>query len=123
PVALAARERGYEVHVVTALTSADGEMEKYGFIVHPLEIDRSGAGLSNVARLLFKLFTLFSSVKPDVVHLVTIKPVLIGGLAARIARVPSVVYAISGLGHVFTADSFGGRIRRAIVKRWYQIIL
>ena len=38
---------------------------------------------------------IFISIKPDIVHLVTIKPVIIGGIVARLSKVPSVVAAVS----------------------------
>lgn len=43
------------------------------------------------------------AVNPDLVHLVTIKPVLYGGVVARLAGVEAIVAAISGLGTVFVA--------------------
>lgn len=123
PIALAAQKDGYEVHLVTTLTEHETTLEKYGFIVHPVVIDRSSAGLIGLTGLLLKFIRIFRSVEPDLVHLVTIKPVLIGGLAARITRVPAVVYAVSGLGHVFVANTMAGRLRRALVGRWYRLIL
>ncbi len=123
PVALAAQEVGHEVHVVTALTEAKEYLEKYGFVVHPVSIDRSSAGLLGLIKLLLDFVRIFHTVRPDVVHLVTIKPVLLGGLAARLTRIHGIVYAISGLGHVFVADSLLGRIRRALVGGWYRFIL
>jgi glycosyltransferase involved in cell wall biosynthesis len=54
---------------------------------------------------------------------VTIKPVLIGGLAARLSPVGGVLYAVSGLGHVFVADGMLGKIRRKIVIAWYGFAL
>ncbi len=44
---------------------------------------------------------IFWTLKPDVLYLVTVKPALIGGLAPRLSQVRGVVYAISGIGHVF----------------------
>jgi len=58
-----------------------------------------------------------------VLHLVTIKPVLIGGLAARLAPVRGVVYAVSGLGHVFLANGFWGASRRKLVRVLYRLSL
>src|SRR5690606_4428787 len=50
---------------------------------------------------------LYKRVKPDVVHQITIKPVVYGGLAAKVTRVPGVVNAISGLGYMFTGNRLG----------------
>ena len=59
---------------------------------------------------------IFKKVRPQIVHLVTIKPVLFGGIAARLTSVPAVVAAISGLGYVFLAKG-----RRADVLRFFVI--
>lgn len=123
PVALGALNDGYEVHVATSLTGSVERLESYGFIVHPIEMHRSASGLWSSARLFFDFFRLFRSVEPDVLHLVTIKPVLVGGLAARWAAVGGVVYAISGLGHVFVDQGVLGSLRRAAVRAWYRLVL
>lgn len=69
-----------------------------------VSISLSRRGVNPVAELgtLWSLFRLFRRLKPDLVHLVTIKPVLYGGMMARLAGVPALVSAISGLGTLFT---------------------
>jgi glycosyltransferase involved in cell wall biosynthesis len=62
-------------------------------------------------------------VRPDIVHLVTIKPVLIGGAVARMLRVPKVVAAISGLGFIFIAKGKAAALRRALIGRLYRFAL
>jgi len=52
---------------------------------------------------------------------VTLKPVLYGGIAARLARVPAVVAAVSGLGAVFIASGFRTRILRCLVIAGFMI--
>lgn len=123
PVALGALNAGYEVHIATSLTQGREKLEAYGFKVHPIEIDRSGAGLVGLIRLFSSLVRLFWALRPDVLHLVTIKPVLVGGAAARVSPVGGVVFAISGLGHVFLAEGLLGRIRRMTVGAWYRFVL
>ena len=56
------------------------------------------------------------SVQPDIVHLVTLRPVLFGALAARLVGVQAVVMAISGLGSVFLGASFAAKLRRRLVE-------
>lgn len=123
PVALAARDAGYEVHVATSLTRPATELEAHGFVVHSLDIDRRSAGPMQALRLTAALHRLMRSLAPDVVHLVTIKPVLLGGLAARLVRVPRVIAAISGLGFVFTAQGAVALLRRLIVSAMYRLAL
>lgn len=123
PIAQAAREAGYDVHVATALTLAPADIEQHGFTLHALDIDRQSASAWQALRLLLALRRLMRSLAPDVVHLVTIKPVLLGGLAARMAAVPRVIAAISGLGFVFTARGALAAARRAAVAAMYRLAL
>lgn len=57
------------------------------------------------------------------VHLVTIKPVLIGGLASILAKVPAIVYAISGLGFIFTNTMLKAKILRLGIIPLYRLAL
>lgn len=122
-VALGALRVGHEVHIATSLSQGRAQLEEYGFVVHPLELNRSSAGPLGLLKLFLALLRLFWTLRPDVLHLVTIKPVLIGGIAARFSPVRGVVYAVSGLGHVFVADGLLGKLRRKIVGAWYRFVL
>lgn len=123
PIALAAMREGYEVHVAVGITDRLAELRSYGFTLHPLRMRRGNSGIADELAAFFELFRLFKTVKPDLVHLVTIKPVLWGGIASRLARVPAVVAAISGLGFVFVNNGWRAQIRRFLVGSLYRIAL
>jgi len=123
PIALEAVRQGYEVHIATGLTDKLSVLKDHGFVVHPLSLNRSGAGLSAIGKTFWQIFHVCRFVKPDLVHFVTIKPVLLGGLAARMAGIPAVVSAVSGLGFVFVAEGFKAVIRRWVVKHLYRVAL
>lgn len=123
PIALAAQKAGFEVHIATGITNKLGELEAHGLKVHPLGLVRGGVGFLNALKTIWDLVRIFKRVTPDVVHLVTIKPVLIGGLVARWMRVPALVSAVSGLGYVFMANGWIARARRSLVKRVYKLAL
>jgi len=123
PIALEAMRQGYQVHIATGLTDKQGELQRNGLVVHPLALDRSSAGLGNAWRTMVQLWRIFRAVRPDLVHLVTIKPVLLGGLVARLAGVPAVVAAVSGLGFVFVAKGVKASARRWLVGGLYRLAL
>ena len=123
PIAIEALNKGYEVHVATGITDKLGVLQSYGFVVHPLAIGRSSTGLWGELRTFWNIFRLFKQVQPNIVHLVTIKPVLFGGIAARLAGVSSVVAAISGLGFVFLAKGTKAEILRFLVSTLYRLAL
>ena len=123
PIALHAQRQGYQVHIATGLTDKLDELQRHGLVVHPLTLDRSSAGLGNAWRTMAQLWKVFRAVRPDVVHLVTIKPVLLGGLVARLVGVPAVVAAVSGLGFVFVAHGATAVVRRWLVGGLYRMAL
>ncbi len=124
PVALAAVEAGYEVHIAAPVDIAsERELAGSGLHLHRLGMHRHKTNPVAEFRSFWEIYRTFRRLKPDIVHLVTIKPVLYGGIAARLARVPSVVSAISGLGYVFVGSSLRSRILGALVQPLYRFAL
>jgi glycosyltransferase involved in cell wall biosynthesis len=115
PVALAAKNQGFEVHVATSVTTGLKELTHSGFTVHQLNVHRSSANPFMLIIYLWRLIHLFFLLKPDVAHLITMKPVIFGGIAARLCQVPSVVVAIAGLGHTFVGISLFSTLRRKLI--------
>ena len=99
------------------------QIREEGLSHHALPLTRSGKNPLIEIRAFWAIYRLFRKIKPDVVHLVTVKPVLYGGIAARLARIPGTVAAISGLGYLFVAQGFAAGIRRALVEMMYGFAL
>lgn len=123
PVALSAKRRGYEIHLATGITDKFDDLKRHGVILHPLPIERSGFSLTSELSAFLTIVKVLREVRPDMVHLVTIKPVILGGIACRLLRIPSVVAAISGLGYVFVAQGIKASILRRVVSRLYRLAL
>jgi glycosyltransferase involved in cell wall biosynthesis len=121
PLAVAAKEAGYEVDVASAFGPGVDKINAQGFSHHTVSFVRSGQNPLVELNTLIQLVRLFHREKPDLVHLITIKPVLYGGLATRIAGISSVVAAVSGLGTVFVADSIVAKLRKWLVKLLYAM--
>jgi glycosyltransferase involved in cell wall biosynthesis len=123
PIALAAMQNGYEVHLATAFTDKKEELISYGFIVHDISINRSKINLLGELKTFISIFKKIIEVKPDILHTITIKPVLYGGLVSRFIRIKCCVVAISGLGIVFTAKGWKAVLRRKLVASIYSFAL
>jgi len=125
PIAVEAVKHGYEVHIATTVTDGDGVtvLEECGMTVHPLNLHRSRTGVVAVIAEFLEVLSLIRKVAPDILHLITIKPVLLGGIAARLARVPAVVSAISGLGFVFVKRGGVAQLRRYLISLLYRLAL
>lgn len=120
PIALGAQCSGYEVCVASMPGPAVTEIKKHGFSHVELPLTRSGKNPFSELFVLFSIYRLFLNWRPDLVHLVTIKPVIYGNIAARLAGVRGVVAAVSGLGFVFMASGLKASLVRTGVKWLYR---
>lgn len=123
PIAVEAKRVGYDVHVATCITNKLEELISYGFTVHPLPMQRGQAGIIREVFAFLRILLLFLKIRPDIVHLVTIKPVLFGGISARLVGLKAVVAAVPGLGSVFLSTGFKAAVRRYLVGFLYSISL
>lgn len=123
PIALEALKQGHDVHIFAKDTGRKTYLESLGLKVHPINLERGSINPTQTFKLLFDLKNKLKKIQPDVVHLVTIKPVLIGGLASILAKVPSIVYAISGLGFIFTNTMLKAKILRLGIIPLYRLAL
>lgn len=101
PLGMEAVRLGYQVTVVAGDTGRRREIEQCGIRFIDLPATRSGTNPWQEFAVLWFLYRLYRREKPHIVHHIAIKAVAYGAIAARFARVPRVVNAISGLGFVF----------------------
>lgn len=150
PVAVAARERGWDVHLAAPVGSDDvgaegpdrgptgsgggdgrvplrraalDRLEREGVPVHPVDFHRRGFHPVRDPVTVGELRRLYRRLRPDVVHHVTYKPIALGGIAARLAGVPAVVHAVPGFGHLATVEGWTGRLRRRLMRAGYRLAL
>ncbi|MCG5531217.1 glycosyltransferase family 4 protein [Halorhodospira halochloris] len=125
PIALAAESAGWEVHIATAPepASAVAAIHKQPFVHHPIPLSRSGLHPLKELRSVLALYHLYRYLQPDIVHQVTIKPVLYGGIVAKATGCPAVISAISGLGYIFTGRSLRHRALRRLAVVLYRAAL
>lgn len=76
---------------------------------------RGSINLLYEIKTLYHIWNFFNTEKPEIVHLVTIKPYLYGGLISRLTKVPCLVTAISGLGTLFIGKNFKSKILRKLL--------
>lgn len=117
PIALAAKEKGYDVYIVTKNTGRFNEIEAFGLKPIDFPIDRSGTNSINEIKTIQVLKSIYKEIKPDIVHHVTLKVSLYGSIASKQVGVPKTINAISGLGFAFTAG------RRSLTQRLILILM
>lgn len=130
PLARAAVAAGYDTHVAlpfqgAALDMADAlaVIRGCGAQLHDLPVSRGGTAWLGELAAFAAIWRIIARLRPDILHCITIKPVLYGGLAARLLRIRRVIYFITGLGHVFIAKGPWAALRRRLVMLAYRMVL
>jgi len=118
-----ASARGYEPVVACGRSSGEAALCEYGIRCRTFALSRSGLNPIRDLNTFVALLRIYRDEKPDIVHHVTIKPVIYGTLASRLAHVPAVVNAIPGMGFVFTQRGFTASVVRNLVNLLYRIAL
>ncbi len=115
PIAERAVAEGFEVHLATHVLRHREMIESKGIKVHhfPL-LSKLPFGLREAWACLV-LMLIVARVRPKLIHAVAIRCILLGGLVARVVRVPHRIFAISGLGYYFIEASQKQSLFRKIV--------
>lgn len=108
-------KQGHEVVLVSNIGKFREQIERSGIRVINLRLNRRSL---NPFIFFFELLTLtliYLREKPDVVHHVALRSVMLGGIAARICRIRRVISAVTGMGFLFTEQQ-----RKPLARRFLE---
>ncbi len=122
-LAEALRARGDEVILLSPPGEYGPRLREAGFRWEALPVSRSGINPLAELCVLWQLWRCYRRWQPDLVHHFTIKCVIYGSLAARLARVRGVVNSVTGLGFALLAETPRARLIRPLVLMLYRLAL
>ncbi len=123
PLALSAKQAGYDVLVVTRVKEHGDRITGAGLRLIPLPISRRCINPLTEFALIIRLISIYRSERPDIVHHIALKPVLYGSIASLATRIPYIVNAMAGLGILFSSNSLRSRLLRPILKLSFRFFL
>src|SRR5690625_1030513 len=129
PLIQALLDAGVTVHVAAPEAFSNKKIQKnlqnMGVVIHDIPMVRTGMNPFRDVRSLLALRRLMREIQPTYVLGYTIKPVVYGGLAARLAGVPHRFALITGLGYAFMDEdrSTKRRFINYIARKLYQLSL
>lgn len=121
--AVAARDRGFDVSVVTRVGEDGARIAANGLRVHPVDIGRRASNPLAEIRAIRRVWRIYRSEQPALVHHVALKPIVFGTVAAKLAKVRRIVNAPVGMGFVFTSSSLLARSLRPLLRLALRILL
>ncbi|CAO96389.1 glycosyltransferase family 4 protein [Erwinia tasmaniensis] len=122
--ALSAKDEGYEVHIICNFDD-EAIYQKFtilGFRCHKINFHSQSLSPLQFIKTLYKFTAILKAVSPDILHCITIKPIIIGGWYAFFKKKP-IVLSFVGLGRLFDADTFILKSLKLIISKIYKIIL
>jgi len=113
--------RGVTVFAITPPGEYVARLEALGAQHVAVEFERFMNPIADL-KTIWRLTRVLASKRVDLVCNITAKPIVFGGVAARLARVKRVVGMVEGLGYGFgAADTWQRRILRGVVSRMYRL--
>lgn len=112
---------GYEVIVTGPNEDGLDKIKELGVRFELIPFDKNGLSIKEDLRYLLTLRKLFKKEKPDVTLGYTIKPVIYGAIAAKLAGVKNINSMVTGAGYAFTAKTTKAKAVKVIVSLLYRI--
>lgn len=122
-LAEAIRDEGHEVILLSPPGRYAERLRQAGFRWLEFPLARRRINPLVEFLILVRLALLYRRERPDLVHHFTVKCVLYGSIAARLAGVKAVVNALAGLGHIFSDNGLKTRLLRRVVKTVCRVVL
>ncbi|MGC1712695.1 MAG: glycosyltransferase family 4 protein [Methyloceanibacter sp.] len=116
PMARAASAAGYEVHVATRIQDGKAAIEKEGFAPHALSWSRGSLSPLGSLAAIGELRRLLRALEPDILHNISLKPVLLATTASLGRGKTAVVNSLTGLGTLFIGEAKVGKTTRRLVR-------
>jgi glycosyltransferase involved in cell wall biosynthesis len=102
------KSAGWRVILVGEASESDPyamRLKSLGFEFQSVSVNQKSKSPLSFFFLLIDYIRLFRKFRPDVFHGFTVKPVIIGLIAAHVSKVPVRVCTIAGAGHLFLSGS------------------
>jgi glycosyltransferase involved in cell wall biosynthesis len=98
PLIAVLKQVARSVVVITKPSKDKARLEELGVRVVPFDFRRGSTDPLGESRSIWALSRILREERPDAVHLVALKPMVLGGLASRLAGCPNIVLHLTGQG-------------------------
>jgi len=122
PMARAARNAGFEVHVATRVGKHGEAIRAEGFVVHEVPFARGRLSPVAALRTVKVIRDIHNRVKPVISHHVALQPALFASLAAMDSDIVC-INAVTGFGYAFTSKTPKATLLRPVVSQLLRLVL
>ena len=121
-LAQSAINTNFDVTVFTKVNKLEEKIKEKGINVINVNFVRTSKfpliDILNIIKLVF----IFRRERPDIVHNVALKTILIGSIAGLFVKNLTIINAYTGLGYVFSSNQFQAKIIRLFIKPIFYLL-
>tara|TARA_B100001059_G_C17814757_1_gene574454 strand:- start:1053 stop:2189 length:1137 start_codon:yes stop_codon:yes gene_type:complete len=114
-LALKAKESGYQVNVLCKDTGMSKDIINYGFTCYELKSNKSSISLINLFKEIFNIIKVIKIINPTLVHLISIRPIILGLSASIFCDKIRIINSITGLGSIFLSKKLKVKFLKVLI--------
>ena len=122
PMARAAQQLGFEVHVATRVVNGAAAIRAEGFTLHEVAFARGQLSPVAAAQTVLRLRAIHREVQPVIAHHVALQASVLGSVAA-LGRDVACINALTGFGYAFTSTTPKARALRPVLSGVLRLVL
>lgn len=123
PIAQKLIELGFQVHLATNFTNNKEKLEALGLRTHAIRLSRRGIHPLQEISTILEIRKILNEICPSIVHGITLKSAIYGGLACRLAGISAYVASIAGLGSAFSGEGAKNKLLKKIISILFRFSL
>lgn len=112
--------KGYEVTLIVPHDLYKEELENMGIKVVVMPYNKNSTSIKDNLNTIDKIGEIIKEEQPDLIFAYTIKPIILGSIAAKKCKINNMYSMVTGLGHIYSDNSLKTRIIRLICGMGYR---
>lgn len=112
-----------ESTLISKLDEDFGRQERLAIQKHPVNFFRSRILSKFAVRTINSMSQIFRRQQPDIIHLIGLRPIVFGGIAALLAKRSAVVYHLTGTGYLAANKSLWSKVLFGICLKTIALLL
>ena len=114
-LALFLQKKGYQINLCCKDTGRVKDILSYGIKWHNIEVKRKSLSFLQFLKEVIIFHNAINKIEPDLLHLISMRQIVVGTLAATASRCKNVYITFTGLGYLFTEKNIRSFLIRFLV--------
>jgi len=115
-------EDGHKVYAICPRGNKFDLFAKDGIEAIEYNIERSSLNPFKELKAIYNIYIAIKTLNLDILHTFTAKPNIYGTLAAKMAKVPTIVNLVEGLGSFYIEDTAKNIVVRTVIEKLYKLV-